>query len=320
MKRTAYFITAAVIIVVAIPYIILTLFSSPEEETVPESENLNLQQLSDVSISVFLEDENQTVEFPLEVYVAGVVASEMPASFEKEALKAQAVAARTYGLARQGGLCDTVHCQVFRAEEEIREIKGDEWMNEYWDKIRSAVAETAGQVMYYDGELAGQVLFHSSSGGKTENSEEVFVSAVPYLRSVDSPYEEEATHRSDENVFKIKDFVNVINGQYGVSPITAEDLNSMEITGKSTGGRVAAIRIGENEFTGKQIRSMFNLPSADFTYRIEGENIIITTTGYGHGVGMSQYGANGMAKEGYTYDEILTHYYSGVEIEKYMQT
>lgn len=319
MKYAAYIFTAAVIIVAAIPFMILNMFSAPEEEMLPDPENLNLQELSDMNISVFLEDENQTVDVPLEEYVAGVVASEMPASFELEALKAQAVAARTYGLARQGGLCDTVHCQVYRPEAEIRSVKGDEWMNEYWDKIRAAVAGTAGQVMYYDGELAGQVLFHSSSGGKTENSEEVFVSAVPYLRSVDSPYEEEATHRSDENIFSIQDFVKVINGQYAVKPVTEEDLNTMEITAKSSGGRVAVIRIGENEFTGKQIRSMFKLPSANFTYRIEGENLIITTTGYGHGVGMSQYGANGMAKEGYKYDEILTHYYSGVSIEKYSQ-
>ncbi|MDO4482366.1 MAG: stage II sporulation protein D [Bacillota bacterium] len=319
MKYAAYIFAAAVIIVAAIPFMILNMFPAPEEEILPEPENLNLQELSEMNISVLLEDENQTVELPLEEYVAGVVASEMPASFELEALKAQAVAARTYGLARQGGLCDTVHCQVYRSEEEIRSIKGDEWMNEYWDKIRAAVAGTAGQVMYYDGALAGQVMFHSSSGGKTENSEEVFVSAVPYLRSVDSPYEEEATHKNDENVFRIQDFINVINGQYAVKPITEEDLNSMEVTAKSSGGRVAVIRIGENEFTGKQMRSMFKLPSANFTYRIEGENIIITTTGYGHGVGMSQYGANGMAREGYKYDEILTHYYSGVSIEKYSQ-
>ena len=93
----------------------------------------------------------------------------------------------------------------------------------------------------------------------------------------------------------------------------------MEITLFTTGGRVAAIKIGENEFTGKQIREMFDLPSANFKYRIEGENIVITTTGYGHGVGMSQYGANGMAKEGYTYDEILKHYYSGTKIKQYKE-
>lgn len=313
MKYTAYIVAAAIIIVVGIPYLVLSLFSSSDDG------GKSLEDIYSEPISVFLEERNTEIQVPLEEYVACVVACEMPAMFEKEALKAQAVAARTYGLSRQGSLCDTVHCQVFKTKEEISTEKGEEWMNTYWDKISSAAVETAGQVLYFNDEPASQVLFHSSSGGKTENSEEVFVSAVPYLRSVDSPYEEEATHRNDETTFTLENFANVINGQSGVVPVTIEDIGRMEITLLTTGGRVAAIKIGENEFTGKQIREMFDLPSANFKYRIEGENIVITTTGYGHGVGMSQYGANGMAKEGYTYDEILKHYYSGTKIKQYKE-
>ncbi|MBE6020115.1 MAG: stage II sporulation protein D [Clostridiales bacterium] len=310
MKFTAYIVAAAIIIVVGIPYLILSAFSSADEEK-------SLEDIYSEPISVFLEDQNMEIQVPLEEYVACVVACEMPAMFEEEALKAQAVAARTYGLSRQGSLCDTVHCQVFKTKEEISSEKGQEWMNTYWDKISSAAVETAGQVLYYNGEPASQVLFHSSSGGRTENSEEVFVSAVPYLRSVDSPYEEEATHKNDETVFALENFAEVINGQGGAMPVTIEDIGKMEITLFTTGGRVGSVRIGANEFTGKQIREMFDLPSANFTYRIEGDNIVITTTGYGHGVGMSQYGANGMAKKGYTYDEILKHYYTGTEIKQY---
>lgn len=311
MKYTAYIVTVAIIIIVGIPYLILSVFSSPPDNETPVEEVYN------EPISVFLENQNTEIQVPLEEYVACVVASEMPASFEKEALKAQAVAARTYGLSRQGDLCNTVHCQVFRTKDEILAEKGEEWMNTYWDKISSAAAETAGQVLYFNDELAGQVLFHSSSGGKTENSEEVFVSAVPYLRSVDSPYEEEATHKNDETVFSLQDFVKVINGQGDAEPVTVDDVRQMKITLLTAGGRVASIKIGNNEFSGKRIRTMFGLPSANFTYRIEGDNVIIVTSGYGHGVGMSQYGANGMAKKGYTYDEILKHYYSGVEIKQF---
>lgn len=319
MKYLAYIFTTAVIIVVAIPFIIHTLVSSPEQDNVPEAVRLNLSELSEMSIMVFHEDENVSAEYPLEEYVAGVVASEMPASFEEEALKAQAVAARTYALSRQEELCDTVHCQVFRTEDELRAIKGDKWMKSYWDKIRNAVGQTAGEVIYYEDSMAKQTLFHSSSGGKTENSEEVFVSAVPYLRSVDSPYEEEATHINEEKVISKESFVSIINAQPEVKPITVEEINSMQITKKSTGGRVALMKIGENEFTGVQIRNMLNLSSSNFTYETQEENVIIITNGFGHGVGMSQYGANGMAKKGYTYDEILKHYYSGIEIKKYEQ-
>ena len=314
MKYTAYFVTAAIIIVVGIPYLILNLFSSEADGS------KSLEDIYSEPISVFLEEQNTEIQVPLEEYVACVIACEMPATFETEALKAQAVAARTYGLSRQGSLCNTVHCQVFKTKEQLRAEKGDEWMNTYWDKIASAAAATAGQVLYFNDELAEQVLFHSSSGGKTEDSEEVFVSAVPYLRSVESPYEEEATHRNDETAFTLENFTAVINGQSGVTPVTVEDIGKMEIILLTTGGRVANIKIGNNEFTGKDIREMFDLPSANFTYRIEGENIIIVTSGYGHGVGMSQYGANGMAKEGYEYDEILTHYYSGVEIKQYNES
>lgn len=315
MKYTAYLMAAVIILVVVIPYGILSIFSSPETEQ--NQDDSERKYISSTRISVFLEEEQQTVDLPLEEYVSCVVASEMPASFALEALKAQAVAARTYGLARQGSLCDTVHCQVYRSKEEIRALKGQEWMETYWEKIQDAAYETAGQVMYYNGALAGQVLFHSSTGGRTENSEEVFVSAVPYLRSVDSPYEEEATHRKDEVSVPIGDFVNLINGQYGVTPVTAEDVKGMAILSRNEGQTVAELKVGENRFTGKQIRSMLNLSSANFTFAVTEDTVVITSVGYGHGVGMSQYGANGMAKKGYSYDKILAHYYTGITIEQY---
>ncbi len=236
-------------------------------------------------------------------------------SFEKEALKAQAVAARTCALARQGSLCNTVHCQVFETKEQITAEKGEEWMAAYWDKLQSAADETAGQVMYYDGELASHVMFHSSSGGRTEDSEDVFTTAVPYLRSVDSPYEDEASHRSDQKLYKISDFIATINA-LGFAEVDEEDVRNMSVTQRTAGGSVAILKIGENEITGKRARKIFKLSSANFDITTDENNVIITTIGYGHGVGLSQYGANGMAKKGYNYEEILMHYYTGVEIKQ----
>ena len=178
--------------------------------------NVTLSQLSgisDLEIKVLDDDSGKIAEVPLEEYVACVVASEMPSDFETEALKAQAVAARTYASARKqefeagkcshydegAYVCNTTHCQVYRTEEGLREVKGDEWMEKNFPKILSAVYETAGEVLYYDGSLVEQPLFFSSGGERTENSEDVFVSAVPYLRSVESgAYEEESPHKDVE--------------------------------------------------------------------------------------------------------------------------
>lgn len=212
----------------------------------PKNSLLGKSDLLIDKIMVYRSDYGVTESLDFETYVKGVVASEMPAHFEMEALKAQAVAARTYSLSRviragDGGnpshpsaaLCDSTHCQVYRSEAELESINGSQWIESSWPRVKEAVESTSGQLMFYDGELVAQAMFHSTSGGKTENSEDVFVAAVPYLRSVESPYEEGSPH-----------------------------------------------------------------------YK----------TRYGHGVGMSQWGANGMASEGYDYKKILSHYYTGIEL------
>ena len=166
-----------------------------------------------VEILLWDHDRRAGVTLDLESYVVGVVAGEMPASFEEEALKAQAVAARTFSVSRtrraaetgnpsaHSGfpLCDDVHCQVYRSEPELKKLKGDDWMGSDYRKIQRAVKDTEGQILYYGTEPVTQPLFHSSSGGRTENSEDVFVSAVPYLRSVESAYEQDAPY-SDETL------------------------------------------------------------------------------------------------------------------------
>lgn len=282
----------------------------------------------DRNITVFRMESGQTERVPLEEYVAGVVAGEMPSSFEEEALKAQAVAARTYAISKiqrsgdsgfpeahpMAALCDGTHCQVYHTKKELLALKSKEWMKTGWPKIKEAVEETRGELMYYQGSLVEQPLFHSSSGGKTENSEDVFVAAVPYLRSVDSPYEEEATHQNEKTTLTINDFALKIKKAHPNKKFGSINENSIKILSRSEGGRVNEIRVGEVVLEGRNVRDACNLRSANFNLKINNNAIEFTTVGYGHGVGMSQWGANGMAKNGSTYKEILEHYYSGIEI------
>jgi stage II sporulation protein D len=279
-------------------------------------------------VTVFRHASGKTVTLDLEDYVAGVVAGEMPATFELEALKAQAVAARTYALskmkrAEESGnsadhpsapLCDDTHCQVYRDEAELLKLKGQDWMEDGWVKILEAVSATSGEVMYYDGILVEQPLFHSASGGKTENSEDVFASALPYLRSVDSLYEGAAPYQNETISISLTSFIEKVGEAYGASSINS---NSVKILSRSEGGRVEEINVGDKVLTGRNLRDLFGLRSANFTFAFDGnENILFTTDGYGHGVGMSQWGANGMAQASFGYEEILEHYYTGVTIEK----
>lgn len=281
---------------------------------------------ADVNVAIFRVESGQIDTIKLEDYVAGVVAGEMPASFEKEALKAQAVAARTYALSKikraasagnaaehpKAPLCDSTHCQVYRSKSELLDQKGENWINNGWKDILEAVKATDGQVMYYQESLVEQPLFHSSSGGKTENSEDVFVSALPYLRSVDSLYEGDAPNQHESVSVSFNTFSSKVKAKYKASSVSPE---SIKILSRTEGGRVEQIQVGDAILSGRNIRDLFGLRSADFTFAFDGNNsIVFTTKGFGHGVGMSQWGANGMAQAGFKYQEILMHYYSGITI------
>ena len=335
LKRTLLcFISVELFAFIILPALILTLtylFSSLP----PFSHGNDLQDgqipsgklKTPKTIAVYRHSYGIVENIPFEEYIKGVVAGEMPASFEPEALKAQAVAARTYSLSKylrgcpdahpQAPLCDDTHCQVYRSTYELAALKGDAWMADGWLKICSAVDETEGELMYYKGSLAEQPLFHSSSGGRTENSEDVFASAVPYLRSVKSPYEEDATHRDEEKAFSASDFINLLNQKYPSRGLSAP-LKTIDIVSRSDGGRVGEIKINGISYDGRELREALNLSSANFEVIFDRKtpngDIKIISTGYGHGVGMSQYGANGMAKKGYGYKKILRHYYTGISV------
>lgn len=280
------------------------------------------------TVEVWRCKEEKSVKVDFEDYVARVVASEMPATFEEEALKAQSVAARTFAMSKietKSPICDSTHCQVYKTEKELIDCHPKGWEDEGWKKVKKACRATEGQLLYYDGELVLHPLFFSSSGGQTENSEDVFVSAVPYLISVSSPYEEKDTHRDEEKSFTVKEFASKVRKAFPDKNFGDISTDRIKILSRTAGGRVEKMKVGDEILKGTEVRSALGLSSALFTISFKegtgwngsspsNTQIVFVSNGSGHGVGMSQYGADGMAREGADYKEILKHYYSGTEI------
>lgn len=281
-------------------------------------------------VRVYLHGSGEIVEMPLDEYLVGVLAAEMPAEFPEEALKAQAVTSRTYILKRlsAGGLANPLHpgadvCddhrhgQAWISKEEMRDRWGLLNFYKYYYKLTRAVDETYGEVITYNGELIDPV-FHASCGGRTENSEDVWKFKVPYLRSVSCPYDD--YQPPDPSVRFTLDQVGRAVGT---------DLNALAVsTGGGNGnlirvldhtstGRPKTVRIGDKTVPAAVLRDKLGLKSTNFRWKIDGKSVVFTTTGYGHGVGFCQYGAKGMAEHGYDYKNILAHYFTGVEIERF---
>lgn len=267
-----------------------------------------------VQVRLLNETDNTVSEMNLEDYIVGVVAAEMPASFEKEALKAQAVAARTYAMNKKNArsalnydLIIGTKDQAYKDNRTLLTSWGLHFFTNYL-KIRDAVKETQGLIMTYEGEIINAFYF-SMSNGYTEESELVFKQDLPYLQSVDSKWDNETLNNYEyTKTIARSDFCEAL--EISCDTITIENLN------RSPANRVLEITINDRTWKGTEVRSKLGLRSTDFTLNIKEDEIDITTKGYGHGVGMSQYGANGMAKDGYTYEEILNHYYKNIEIKK----
>lgn len=275
---------------------------SNKEETKKE-ENANAFMVS------IKRSNGSIVKLELEEYIIGVVAAEMPASFNIEALKAQAIAARTYAIkAVQNNiqLTDTVSTQVYNDQNELKS-KWSSSFNTYYNKIKNAVNATSGLVMKYNGTLIN-AYYHSTSNGYTEDATYVFKS-YPYLKSVESPYDKNVSSYLRTVTFSYED----ISNKLGV-PITPL---SEIIINRNTSSRISTIIIDSNIYEGTKFRTLLGLRSTDFDFELNEDNISITTRGYGHGVGMSQYGANEYAKIGWNYNQILTHYYTGISITHY---
>ena len=337
-----------------------------------------------LNIPVYLSDRNETKRVPLELYVRGVVAAEMPAEFELEALKAQAIAARTYilhrivksakaeiqsatdsitdsiteslaesvtdsiaspaaesdeestnsvpmmGIAAPGAtatdeeaaqtlaareaawVTNTTLDQAFLTEEQLRQ----QWTSQEYaakvSKINRAVDETRGLIITYEGEPIDAAYF-STSNGYTENSEDYWSEQIPYLRSVASPWDVELSPKY-RNVTRIS--VQDLVQKLGITsyPAASGSKLTMEILSRTSGNRIHEIRINGEIFTGREVREKLGLASSEFMWQADGDSIQFTTYGYGHGVGMSQYGAHGMALEGRTAEEILSYFYQDTTI------
>ena len=279
-----------------------------------------IQEVQEAPAPVYipvLKSDGQIHSMNLEDYIGRVVLGEMPASFETEALKAQAVAARTYTLRcvlegdrhPEGAVCtDYRCCQAYREPEEYLQSGGS---RENVDKVLGAAAGTAGEVICYEGELIYATYF-ASSGGITEDACEVWGQSFPYLVSVSSPDEQDTAYHGEQKTFTAAEFQQLLGVTLNGSP---------EIWfGKvryTVGGGVDAMRIGARLYSGLELRRIFGLRSTIFTVTTTQDSVTFETKGYGHRVGMSQYGADAMAVAGHSYDEILAHYYNGTSIEQY---
>lgn len=298
------------VVIISIPFFVVSNWKEEEKDL----KEINLEYLS--SKLVRIKRSNDEIEsVPLEEYVVGVVSGEMPASFEMEALKAQSVASRTYVLKKMISnidnaydVVDTVSNQVYLDEEGLKVKWGDNY-DKYINKIKEAVNSTKGEYLEYDGDIIDAFYF-STSNGYTEDSGVIFQKSLPYLKSVESEWDKEvASAFYSTTSISLQEFYEKLGLEYN------NELK-VEILEKSDSNRVVRLKINGIEFKAKDVYSKLGLRSYDFEFVQVGSNIIINTKGYGHGVGLSQYGALGMAREGYNYKDILNHYYVGTNLVK----
>ena len=316
MKYILKDIGIALVLGILLPGIILNIavkFARFEKTPIPETELDFYTQADEETIQIEVLDRNGAVRsMELEEYITGVVFAEMPASFELEALKAQAVVARTYAVRAEQGkskheeaaVCmESFCCQAFRQIDEASNPADVE-------KIRSAVLDTRSQVLTYRNELI-EATYFSCSGGSTEDAVAVWGTEVPYLVATVSPGEEGAAHYKDSVLMPCDSFLSALSIE------TNSDSESwFGAVTYTAGGGVSTMDICGTEFSGTELRSLLGLRSTAISLEADGESIRITTRGYGHRVGMSQYGADAMALRGSTYEEILAHYYRGTELQK----
>lgn len=268
-------------------------------------------RINEVSYEISVLDGQEVYMMELDEYITGVLLGEIPADFETETLKAQAVTARTYTLARvgkstkhpQADVCmEASCCQAFADPLTYPD-------DQYLARAKRAVTETAGQVITYNGKLI-EATYFSCSGGRTEDAAAVWGTEIPYLVSVDSPGENQSEHYEKSYTISREKFLNLLG--LPSSLMIYDDSIHFTFT---EGGGVLEMSIGEDTFTGVQLRTLLNLPSTAFTLAFIDNDVRITTKGYGHRVGLSQYGAEAMAVNGSTYEQILKHYYPGTVLE-----
>lgn len=304
MKKIVIFIT----LLIFIPFFIVIIYNKNYKE-------IELKYINITYIRVKKMKDETIVKIPLEEYIVGVLAGEMPINFDLEALKAQAVASRSYALKRieynkdkEYDVVDSIMNQVYLDEAYLKDAWGINYVKNI-NKLRTAVNETLDEYLEYNNSIA-DALFFSTSNGYTEDSQNVFNFECEYLKSVESPWDEEVSSAfRSSKIISLESFYQKLNLPYN------KNIN-IEILKRSSTNRILLLKINNVEFKGTDLYNKLSLKSTDFQIELLGDTIKINTKGYGHGVGMSQYGALGMAKQGYTYKEILKHYYTNTEIKK----
>jgi len=309
----------ALLLGILLPAVLFTAIQKYPKEEISATESTEQTTTNTVSytesvyLPVLLED-GSIQQMELDAYVTCVLLAEMPAEFEKDALMAQAVVARTYALRRQetGGkhdgaaVCTESSCCQAYCTPEAFLSRGES--GQMLEKIRGAVSETSGKILTYQGKLI-EATYFSCSGGRTEDAAAVWGTDIPYLQAVDSPGEESANHYMDTITFSKSEFSERI----GVT-LSGDWLGNITYT---DGGGVDTIEIGDQVCLGTELRQKLGLRSTAFVITAVGDTVTITTKGFGHRVGMSQYGAEAMAVQGSNFKEILSYYYPGTKLESY---
>ena len=336
MKKVLIYFFVFLILFFIVPVICTVTPQKKEvQETVATTDILQNQEIEAIvekeydyqkygTIKLLHQSSNQVEDLNIDEYLYGVVSSEMPASFEIEALKAQAIVARTYTIYQivnngyrheNADICDDSNCcQAWISKDERLAKWPTEEAESNWSKIVEAVDSTKGKVVAYNGQPIN-AFFHANSGGITESSLNIWGGIdYPYLKSVETAGEEGYTQYSSQIVLNQQELLRKIQAQYDDCIIDFSQKDCIQILEYTTSGRIKTIKFGNKEIAGTEARTLLGLKSTNFTFSIDEENITFSVTGYGHGVGMSQTGADVLAKLGSNYEAIIKHFYTDVEI------
>lgn len=325
MKKFFGYIIMIALIIFSIPILFTKKFdmekNNKTEEKREEETTYNYGKYD--TIKLLHIDTNEVENIPLDEYLYGVVSSEMPANFEEEALKAQAVVARTYTIFNiknnskheNADICDSSKCcQAWISKEKRFERWNEQDREQNWNKITEAVNSTKGKIITYENEPIN-AFFHSNSGGTTETADAVWGGKnYPYLQTVVTSGEDAYTQYSSEVILSKEELVSKIKEYHSDISINFEEEDAIKILDYTNSGRVKNIKFGNLTLSGTEIRTIMGLKSSNFTVEIDEDTVKFEVIGYGHGVGMSQTGADSMAKQGESYEEIIKHFYSNVEI------
>lgn len=330
MKKIIGWILVILLVVFLIPIFFTKGFKTKQVTSELEQNNVTPPPISNTlsdttTIKLLHAKTNEIEEVGLEEYLCHVVSAEMPADYDMEALKAQAIVARTYTIYKiannekkhnDASICDSAACCQAWISKEDRLAKWEESVRQSnWDKIVSAIEQTQKKIITYDNQPIN-AFFHSNSGGMTEAPINVWGgSGYPYLQAVATGGEDSYTQYSSEVSLSKEEFLQKIKEKHPDVTIDFTQSDCLQIKEKTEGNRVKTMKVGNLELAGVEMRTLLGLRSANFEFSIQADTIKFNVVGYGHGVGMSQTGADALAKEGKTCEEIIKHFYTGVEIQ-----